>query len=183
MGDTRVGAEGPSTLRTARNRLFWAAIVSGAATSLFTAIVALRMGLVVLDRQVALPGWVLEVWYHVGNVSDTAVFVVLYVLIPLVWVALSTWWWLTRGGSRQYLRVALVVTAVVLLGLPGASAWFVTALWHVKRVFDVEGISHGLIYSRFTDTDYWGVVVVAGLTCVLVLVLGNSVAMMRKTKP
>jgi len=54
-------------------------------------------------------------------------------------------------------------------------------MWHIKRVFEVEGISRDVIYSGFTDTDYWGVAVVAGLTCVLCLVLANLVAMMRRT--
>lgn len=135
----------------------------------------------VLDRQIALPDWAAEIWYNVGNVSDTAVFTVLYVVTPVVWVALSVWWWLSRHPTWRRAWAVAVVLVVVVAGLPGAWAWSVTALWEVKRVFDIEGISRDLIYSRFTDTDYWGVAIVAGLACVLVLVLGNIVAMMRRT--
>lgn len=181
MGDTASDLDERSTSITARDQLFWTATISGVTTGLLAAIVALRMGLVVLDRQFVLPGWVADVWYHVGNVSDTAAFTVLYLVTPVVWVVLSLWWWLTRSGASRGFWAAAVAAGVVLVGLPGAWAWFATAMWHIKRVFEVEGISRDVIYSGFTDTDYWGVAVVAGLTCVLCLVLANLVAMMRRT--
>jgi len=182
MGAEHAGVDVPSA-RASRDRLFWAATTSGVATGLLAAIVALRMGLIVLDRQMVLPDWAAEIWYHVGNVSDARVFTVLYVVTPLAWVVLSVWWWLTRPHVRRSLWVAAAVAAVVVVTLPAAWAWFATAFWHVERSFDIDAISRDLVYSGFTDTDYWGVAVVAGLTCLLCLVLANLVWMLRKTTP
>lgn len=182
MGPEHAGVDVPST-RTSRDRFFRATTISGVATGLLAAIVALRMGLMVLDRQMVLPDCAAEIWYHVGNVSDTGVFTVLYVVTPLTWVVLSVWWWLTRPRVRRGLWVAAAVVAVVVVALPAAWGWFATALWHVERLFDIDAISRDLIYSGFTDTDYWGVAVVAGLACMLCLVLADLVWMLRKTTP
>ena len=180
MGAEHAGVDVPPS-RTSRDRLFWATTTSGVATGLLSAIVACRIGLMVLDRQMVLPDWAAETWYHVGNASDTGVFTVLYVVTPLSWVVLSVWWWLTRPQVRRGLWVAAAVVAVVAVGLPAAWAWFATALWHVERSFDIDGISRDLIYAGFTDTDYWGVAVVAGLACMLCLVVADLVLMLRKT--
>ena len=163
--------------------MFWAATASGVAAGLLCAIVALRIGLMVVDRQIALPDWTAEIWYHVGNVSDTAAFVVLYVITPLVWIGLSAWWWLSRTRARRRGRAMVMVLALVIASLPGVWAWFVTALWQVERVFELDAMSRDLIYARFADTNHWGVAVVVGLAWALALVLGDTLAMARTAVP
>lgn len=149
---------------------------------MLTAIVALRVGLTVLDRQLTLPNWAAEIWYHAGNVSDMQAFTVLYLVTPLIWLALSAWWWLTRAQVRWSRWVAAVLVIGVVFALPAWWAWFATALWQIERVFDIEGIPRDLIFFGFADTDYWGVAVVLGLSCMLCLVVVNLALAARTTR-
>lgn len=148
---------------------------------MLAAIVAFRMGFMMLDRQMVLPVWTAEIWSHTGNVSDTEVFTVLYVVTPPVWIVLSAWWWLTRPQLRWSLPVAAVLCIGLAVAVPALWGWFVTALWHVERAFDVDGIPRDLIYFGFTDTDYWGVAVVVGLACMLLTVVVDLALMVRRT--
>ena len=180
MGAELAGTDLPSS-GASRDRLFWASSTTGVTTGLLTAIVALRMGLIVLDRQMVLPDWTAEIWYHVGNLSDTGVFTVLYVVTPPVWIVLTVWWWVTRTQPRWSWWIAAVLLVGVVFALPAVWGWFATALWHVERSFGADGIPRDLIYSGFADTDYWGVAVVVGLACLLLLVVVNLLLMARGT--
>lgn len=180
MVETTAPGGDRSASHAGRGGLFWAATAFGAATGVFAILVSLLVGMVLLDRHFSLPGVFGDVRYYVETIAYTRAFAVLYLGVPVVWVVLSVWWWLTRASPPRWVWIPVLVFFVAA-GLLGAWAWFVTALGHIGRVFDVDGIPQGLGTFGLTSADRLDPLVVAGLSCLIVLVVANLAMMLYAT--
>lgn len=133
-----------------------------------------------LDRHFSLPGVIGDVRYYIETIAYTRVFAVLYLVVPVVWVVLTVWWWLTTESRPRWVWIP-VFALFAVAGMLGAWAWFVTALRHIGRVFDVDAIPQGLGTFGVTSADQLDPLVVAGLTCLIILVMANFAMMFYVT--
>lgn len=164
-------------LLSSKTPLFWTVTGFGAATGLFAALVAMQVSLVVLDRHFSLAGVFWQVRHYVENTIDTAAFAIVYLVVPVAWAALAVRWWATRPSPRRRVwHPALGVFAIA--GLFSVWGWFVTAVRHIKWVFDVEAIPHGLGTFGISDADRLEPLIVTGLGCLVGLVVANSALML-----
>jgi len=104
----------------------------------------------------------------------------MYVLIPAGWAGCAVWWWLRRPSPRRHVPIAILVL-VGLDGMIGAWAWLATAMQHLRSVYHVTALPASLGTSRITDADPVGLLIVAGLACLIGLVIANFALMARET--
>lgn len=170
-----------SSSHSARDGAFWGVISMGAVTGVFAAMVAIRVGLVMLDRHMTLPTFAGDLRYYIETVLYSAVFPPLYVLIPAGWASCTVWWWLKRPTPRRHVPIAVLVL-VGFDAVVAAWAWLATATRLIRSVYDVTALPANLGTSRITDADIVGLLIVAGLTCLIALVIVNGGLMVRETE-
>ena len=130
-----------------------------------------------MDRHFSLPDVVWDVRYFVESIGDTVAFAVLYMVVPVAWAGLALGWWLKLPPEERRIRLLLLSLAATV-GLFGAWAWFVTAAWHTRWAIEVEGIPQGVGTFGITEADRLEPLVVAGLSCLIGLVLANLAVML-----
>lgn len=180
MADAITPGDDWSVSEARKSHLFWISTMLGVATGLFAVLVSLRVGLLVLERHFSLLTVLWDIRYYLESFGDIAGFALLYAVVPIVWVGVSSAWWLKRlvvgrrvGGP--------VVCLFVIPGIFGAWAWFVTALRQIRWTFGLREISGEIGSFGIREADLLEPLIVAGLSCLIGLVFANVVLMHRET--
>ena len=107
-------ATGAGRTATHAGSIRWA-VLSGIFTGVLALLTAALIALQFTDRHFSLSDALRDAWELLASITDTALFVVLYVSVPVLWAILTVRWWLARRSphSRRY-RLAIVA-----LGLGG----------------------------------------------------------------
>ena len=158
-----------------------AAVACGITTGVLALLEAGLVSLRFVDRHFSLSSASLDAWDQLAAITDTAIFVVLYAVVPPIWAVLTIRWWVSRPPLRDRLgRMAMI--AQLAAGVFGAWAWLATALRHLQWVFDIEPLPPSVITVGISDVDRWEALVVAGLLCLVGLVTVNVTLMLHNQR-
>lgn len=178
MGVAKTPDAGPTTPAAHHRALIRAVVACGITAGGLALLAAALIGLRFIDRHFSLSGAQLDAWDQLAAITDTALFVVLYLVVPPIWAALTIRWWVSRGLPRGRLG-RLAVIAMLAVGVFAAWAWLATALRHIEWVFGVEPLPPSVITVGISDVDRWEALVVAGLLCLVGLVAVNVALMLH----
>ena len=156
-------------------------IACGLVTVVLVAATAALFTLQFFDRHYALSDGLRELWELLATIADTAPFVVLYVVIPPAWAALTVRWWVARPMPRRWF-VWVAMVPLLIAGAFGAWAWLATALRHSQWVFGVDPLPQSLTSLGVSDVDRWEALAVAGLLCLIACVIAGSAAMLSSSR-
>jgi len=161
--------------------LIRSAVLAGISTGVLAFLTAALVALQFTDRHFILSDALRDTWELLASITDTALFVVLYISVPMLWAILTVRWWLARRSphSRRY-RLAMV--ALGLAGVFGAWAWLASALRLVRWVFDFGSLPEAAVSLGLSDVDRWDAAVVAGLLCLVGCVAVNVAMMLRASR-
>lgn len=173
-------ATGAGQTATRAGSIRWA-VVSGISTGVLALLTAALVALQFTDRHFSLSDALRNTWELLASITDTALFVVLYVSVPMLWAILTVRWWLARRSRRSRLYQLTVVT-LGLAGVFGAWAWLASALRLVRWVFDFGSLPEAVISLGLSDVDQWDAAVVAGLLCLVGCVAVNVAVMLRASR-
>ena len=162
---------------TRADSIRWA-VLSGISTGVLVLLTAALVALQFTDRHFSLSDALRDAWELLASITDTALFVVLYVSVPMLWAILTVRWWLARRFPRRR-RYRLAMVGLGFAGVLGAWAWLASALRLVRWVFDLGSLPESAISLGLSDVDRWEAAVVAGLLCLVGCVAVNVAMMLR----
>lgn len=178
MGAAETPEAGPTVPGAQNHAPIRAAVACGITTGVLALLAAGLVSLRFIDRHFGLSSAPLDAWDQLAAITDTAIFVVLYAVVPPIWAVLTIRWWVSHAPPRDRLE-GMMTIAQLAAGVFGAWAWLATALRHLQWVFEIDPLPQTVINLGVSDVDRWEALVVAGLLCLGGLAAGNVVFMLR----
>jgi hypothetical protein len=162
---------------TGRDGWFWATVALSAFTGLSAILVATRVTWSFGNRHFDLPGFVDAVWEPGSYLVNAREFTIAYLVLPIIWVGASLWWWARRPGPWSWAQW-LVFAAFAVVTIVGMAAWFATAIEQVAWAFDIDGVPGAITTFGIGPADLREPVIAIGLACLVLAALGNLTAML-----
>lgn len=165
---------------TGRDGWFWATVGVSAFTGLSAILVATRLTWSFGNRHFDLPGFVNAAWEPGSYLVNAREFTIAYLVLPIVWVGATLWWWVRHTGPRSWAQ-RLAFAAFAIVTIVGLTAWFGTAIEQAAWAFGIDGVPDVIMTFGIGPADIREPAAAIGLTCLVLAALGNAIAMLFAT--